>query len=33
MLTAPKANPQVTSPLEVASTGVLLRPLTTFTLG
>ena len=33
MLTAPKANPQVTSPLEVASAGVLLRPLKTFTLG
>jgi len=33
MLTAPRANPQVTSPLEVASAGVLLRPLKTFTLG
>ena len=33
MLTAPDANPQVTSPLEVASAGVLLRPLRTFTLG
>jgi hypothetical protein len=33
MLTAPKANPQVTSPLEVATAGVLLRPLKTFTLG
>jgi hypothetical protein len=33
MLTAPKANPQVTSPLEVANAGVLLRPLKTFTIG
>jgi hypothetical protein len=33
MLTAPDANPQVTSPLETASAGVLLRPLKTFTLG
>jgi hypothetical protein len=33
MLTAPNANPQVTSPLEVANAGVLLRPLRTFTLG
>jgi hypothetical protein len=33
MLTAPDANPQVTSPLEVASAGVLLRPLKSFTLG
>jgi hypothetical protein len=33
MLTAPGANPQVTSPLEVATAGVLLRPLNTFTLG
>jgi hypothetical protein len=33
MLTAPNANPQVTSPLEVATAGVLLRPLKTFTLG
>jgi len=33
MLTAPRANPQVTSPLEVATAGVLLRPLKTFTLG
>jgi hypothetical protein len=33
MLTAPHANPQVTSPLEVAGAGVLLRPLKTFTLG
>jgi hypothetical protein len=31
MLTAPDANAQVSSPLEVASTGVLLRPLKTFT--
>jgi hypothetical protein len=30
MLTAPKANPQVTSPPQVASTGILLRPLKTF---
>jgi hypothetical protein len=33
MLTAPHANRDVTSPLEVASTGVLLRPYKTFTLG
>ena len=33
MLTAPEANPLITSPLEVASAGVLLRPLKTFTLG
>ena len=33
MLTAPNANSQVTSPLEVANAGVLLRPLRTFTLG
>jgi hypothetical protein len=32
MLTSPSANSQVDSPLEVASTGVLLRPLKTFTL-
>jgi hypothetical protein len=31
MLSAPSANSQVSSPLEVASTGVLLRPLKTFT--
>jgi hypothetical protein len=31
MLTSPSASPQVTSPLEVASAGVLLRPLKTFT--
>ena len=31
MLTSPTANSQVDSPLEVASTGVLLRPLKTFT--
>jgi hypothetical protein len=33
MLTSPTADAQVTSPLEVASTGVLLRPLKTFTFG
>jgi hypothetical protein len=33
MLTSPTANSQVDSPLEVASTGVLLRPLKTFTFG
>ncbi len=33
MLTAPKASPQVTSPLEVGTTGVLLRPLKTFSFG
>jgi hypothetical protein len=33
MLTSPTANRQVDSPLEVASTGVLLRPLKTFTFG
>jgi hypothetical protein len=33
MLTSPKANSQVTSPPQVASTGVLLKPLKTFTLG
>jgi hypothetical protein len=33
MLTAPTADRQVTSPLEVASDGVLLKPLKTFTLG
>jgi hypothetical protein len=33
MLTSPTANAKVTSPLEVASEGVLLRPLKTFTLG
>jgi hypothetical protein len=33
MLTSPTANAQVTSPTEVASEGVLLRPLKTFTLG
>ncbi|HEX4189268.1 MAG TPA: hypothetical protein VHY83_15365 [Solirubrobacteraceae bacterium] len=33
MLTSPTASAQVTSPLEVASTGVLLRPLKTFTFG
>jgi hypothetical protein len=33
MLTSPTANAQVDSPLEVASAGVLLRPVKTFTLG
>jgi hypothetical protein len=33
MLTAPRANPLVTSPLEVATAGVLVRPLKSFTLG
>jgi len=33
MLTSPTASSQVTSPLEVASAGVLLKPLKTFTLG
>jgi hypothetical protein len=33
MLTSPTANSQVDSPLEVASTGVLLRPLKSFTFG
>jgi len=33
MLTSPTANAQVTSPLEVASEGVLLKPVKTFTLG
>jgi hypothetical protein len=33
MLTSPTANSQVRSPLEVAATGVLLRPLKTFTFG
>jgi hypothetical protein len=33
MLTSPTASAQVTSPLEVASEGVLLKPLKTFTLG
>jgi hypothetical protein len=32
MLTSPTANTQVTSPLEVASEGVLLKPVKTFTL-
>ena len=32
MLTTPTANKDVTSPLEVATTGVLLRPYKTFTL-
>ncbi len=33
MLTAVGASPQVASPMEVASTGVLLRPLKTFAFG
>ena len=33
MLTSPQASAQVTTPLEVASAGVLLRPLKTLTLG
>jgi hypothetical protein len=33
MLTSPTADSQVTSPLEVASAGVLLKPVKTFTLG
>jgi hypothetical protein len=33
MRTSPTANPQVTVPLEVATTGVLARPLKTFTFG
>jgi hypothetical protein len=33
MLTTPTASSQVTSPLEVASAGVLLKPLKTFTFG
>jgi hypothetical protein len=33
MLTSPTASSQVTSPLEVASAGVLLKPLKTLTLG
>jgi hypothetical protein len=33
MLSSPTANVRVTSPLEVASAGVLLKPLKTFTLG
>ena len=33
MLTAPNASPQVISPLEVGTTGVLLRPLKTFSFG
>ncbi len=32
MLTAPGANPQITEPAEVGSTGVLLKPLKTFAL-
>jgi hypothetical protein len=33
MLTAPGADSQITSPLEIASTGVLQRPLKTFSFG
>ena len=33
MLTAPGADPQITEPLEIGSTGSLLRPLKTFALG
>jgi hypothetical protein len=33
MLTSPRASAQVTSPLEVANAGVLLRPLKTFSIG
>jgi len=33
MLTSPKASFQITSPLEVGTTGVLLRPLKSFTFG
>jgi hypothetical protein len=33
MLTSPKASAQVTSPMEVGETGVLLRPLKTFAFG
>jgi hypothetical protein len=33
MLTSPAASAQVSGPLEVAETGVLLRPLKTFTFG
>jgi len=33
MLTAPGADPQITEPLEIGSTGVLVRPLKTFALG
>jgi hypothetical protein len=33
MLTSPTASTQVTSPLEVGATGVLLKPLKTFTFG
>jgi hypothetical protein len=33
MLTSPTASAQVTSPLEVGATGVLLRPLKTFAFG
>jgi hypothetical protein len=33
MLTSPSASSKVTSPLEVASAGVLEKPLETFTFG
>ena len=33
MLTAPKASAQVQSPIEVGETGVLLKPMKTFTFG
>ena len=33
LLTSPKANPQVTSPALVASTGILERPVETFSIG
>ncbi len=33
MLTSPSASAQISSPVEVGSTGVLLRPLKSFTLG
>jgi hypothetical protein len=33
MLTSPTASAQVSSPLEVGETGVLLRPLKTFLFG
>jgi hypothetical protein len=33
MLTSPTASAQVTSPLEVGETGVLLKPLKTFSFG
>jgi AmiR/NasT family two-component response regulator len=33
MLTAPGASAQVSSPMEVGATGVLLKPLKTFSFG